>query len=155
MKIEYGNLLDMAEEGKFDIIMHGCNCFCTMGKGIAKEIKERYPAAYAADKNTKYADKSKLGNYTSVYVQKNNGLFLLVNAYTQFDYRGPKGSVLFEYEAFQAILNEFAFLYPNSRYGFPLIGCGLAGGSKEKVLKMIEDFSKKIKGTVTVVVYKK
>ena len=30
-----GDLIKLAQKGKFDIIAHGCNCFCTMGAGIA------------------------------------------------------------------------------------------------------------------------
>ena len=46
-----GNLIDMAEAGKFHIIVHGCNCFNTMGSGIAKEIRNRYPRAYESTKS--------------------------------------------------------------------------------------------------------
>lgn len=56
-----GNLIDLAEEGRFDLIVHGCNCFCKMGAGIAKEIKSRYPQAYEQDRLTKYGDKNKMG----------------------------------------------------------------------------------------------
>ena len=44
-----GNLLDMAERGEFDIIVHGANCICVMGSGIAREIKARFPQAAQAD----------------------------------------------------------------------------------------------------------
>jgi O-acetyl-ADP-ribose deacetylase (regulator of RNase III) len=30
-----GDLIALSLEGKFDVIGHGCNCFCTMGAGIA------------------------------------------------------------------------------------------------------------------------
>ena len=39
-----GDLIDLAIEGKFDLIVHGCNCFNTMGKGIAKSIRQNFPA---------------------------------------------------------------------------------------------------------------
>ena len=51
LKHTKGNLIDLAEQGEFDVIVHGCNCQNTMGSGIAKEIKERYPLAYRADSN--------------------------------------------------------------------------------------------------------
>lgn len=25
------DLIDLAKNGNFDVIIHGCNCFCTMG----------------------------------------------------------------------------------------------------------------------------
>ena len=36
-----GNLITMAKKGELDIIVHGCNCFHTMGGGIAAEIIAR------------------------------------------------------------------------------------------------------------------
>jgi len=39
------------------IIVHGCNCFCTMGAGIAKTIKELYPSAYLAGGDWKKIEK--------------------------------------------------------------------------------------------------
>jgi hypothetical protein len=62
----------------------------------------------------------------------------IINAYTQYGYSGKKD--LFEYEGFQRILDDFACTQQKEiRWGFPLIGCGLAGGNKEKILKMIEN----------------
>ena len=49
MKKVYGDLIEMAEHGDFDVIVHGCNCFCTMGAGIALQIKHHFPEAYYAD----------------------------------------------------------------------------------------------------------
>jgi len=43
MKIVEGDLIKMALGGEFDLIVHGCNCFCTMGAGIAKTIREYFP----------------------------------------------------------------------------------------------------------------
>ena len=33
-----GDLIRLAKEGEFDVIAHGCNCFCTMGAGIAPQM---------------------------------------------------------------------------------------------------------------------
>jgi len=56
MKTIKGDLIALALSGKFDVIVHGSNCFCTMGAGIAKTIKETFPAAYRADLATKKGD---------------------------------------------------------------------------------------------------
>ena len=64
------------------VITHGCNCFNTMGAGIAKSIKKRFPCAYNVDKKTQKGDRSKLGTIT--YCKTKNGY--VVNAYTQFTY---------------------------------------------------------------------
>jgi O-acetyl-ADP-ribose deacetylase (regulator of RNase III) len=43
MKTIQGDLIRLAREGGFDLIVHGCNCFGTMGAGIAKGIKAAFP----------------------------------------------------------------------------------------------------------------
>jgi len=42
MKIIQGNLIHLARGGESDLIVHGCNCFCTLGAGIAKGIKAAF-----------------------------------------------------------------------------------------------------------------
>jgi O-acetyl-ADP-ribose deacetylase (regulator of RNase III) len=41
-----GDLIELAKQGNFDVIAHGCNCFCTMGAGIAVPMK----IAFGCDK---------------------------------------------------------------------------------------------------------
>src|SRR5690606_36634049 len=99
-----GNLIDMAFEGKFDYIIHGCNCFCTMESGIAKEIKERIPDAWQEDQWTEKGDRSKLGTYTMVNVPTHG--FYVINAYTQYNYGRDKNVVYFNYEALYRVLTD-------------------------------------------------
>lgn len=145
-----GNLLDLAEQGKFSVIIHGCNCFHAMGAGIAKEIATRYPEAKEADDKTVPYNCDKLGTFSSASI---NNKFLLVNAYTQ--YAPSKVSTdVFEYTAFQLILEKLARMLPSERYGLPYIGMGLAGGDSNIIIPMIESFAEKITktgGSVTLV----
>lgn len=159
-----GNLLDLAEKGKFDIIVHGCNCFNTMGSGIAKEIRERYPDAYEADTNYsaqvgKNWNYMKLGNYSATDVFSNAGKFKIINAYTQYNFNGSSinGEVfndVFEYDSFKLILQKLLHFYGNYDFGFPWIGMGLAGGDKDRIIAMLEDFAEQVSakgGSVTLV----
>ena len=144
-----GNLIDMAEAGDFDVIVHGCNCFCRMGSGIAKEIRARYPAAWEADYETEMGDMFKLGSFTTA----DTGKFLIVNAYTQYD-TSKHGEDVFEYGSFDVILKKLAYAYGKRRIGLPYIGMGLAGGNKQRILAMIEDFAETVStkgGSVTLV----
>lgn len=146
-----GNLLDMAVNGDFDIIVHGCNCFNTMGSGIALQIKNRFNAAWKADDATEPGDYNKLGNYSYAVIPNSRGIFVIVNAYTQVQFGGNKDH--FEYESFAVILKKLAYSYSDSRFGFPYIGMGLAGGDASRIISMLEDFSNKVDGTVTLVEY--
>ena len=39
-----GDLIELAKQGTFDVIAHGCNCFCTMGAGIAPQMARAFGA---------------------------------------------------------------------------------------------------------------
>jgi O-acetyl-ADP-ribose deacetylase (regulator of RNase III) len=169
MKTIKGDLIKLAEEGMFDVIIHGCNCFHAMGGGIAKQLADRYPIVKETDRQSEFADASKLGTSTQVVVKSltTNHIFVVKNAYTQ--YYWSHGKDVFEYDAFQRFLNYTAeiiiqshtpkegFVTPTKRphYGFPQIGAGLAGGDWSRISKMIEKFSEDVSkyATVTVVEY--
>lgn len=142
IKYVKGDLLELAERGFFDVIVHGCNCFNTMGAGIAAQIAKKYRFAYEADQATKRGDIDKLGTYSwsrkAAEKTTEDVLFTIINAYTQYHY--GKGSVFFDYQAFETVLKTLKVKYHNkTRFGFPLIGCGHAGGDRERVLKILDD----------------
>lgn len=157
LKHKQGNLLDMAENGDFDIVVQGCNCFNTMGGGIAREIRERYPYVAFVDSATVKGDYNKLGNWTSEDVVVKNGSvnFTVINAYTQ--YNMSQGTDVFEYSAFDLICQKLHKAYGTKRIGLPYIGMGLAGGNKDVIMEQIEYFATRVAesgGTVTLVEFK-
>jgi O-acetyl-ADP-ribose deacetylase (regulator of RNase III) len=154
-----GNLLDMAEAGNFDLVIQGCNCFNAMGSGIAREIRERYPYVAEVDSLTRRGDYTKLGTWTesiATSLQRDeSSIYTIINAYTQ--YNMSTGQDVFEYLAFQLILQKIAYIYPTKRIGLPYIGMGLAGGDKNRIIPMIENFADKMMstgGSVTLVEFK-
>ena len=155
LKHAKGNLIDLAEQGEFDVIVHGCNCLNTMGSGIAAEIRKRYPQAYEADTlDTKQWKNpvAKLGNFSPYATIGKSKPFIIVNAYTQVNFM-PRGVDHFEYESFYLILKKLEAL-GGVRFGFPRIGQGLAGGDKDRIIAMLEDFAEKVtaqSGSVTLV----
>lgn len=167
MKIIKGDLIKLAEQGKFDIIIQGCNCFHTQSSGLAKQLATKYPQVLEADKCTTYGKATKLSKWTEAIVEVNDNVFMVVNAYTQ--YRWSSGSDVFEYDAFQKFLDligecikksvytspEYPFGPKRLSIGFPQIGAGLAGGDWSRISKMIEKFSEDVAShaDVTVVEY--
>ena len=136
MKVVRGDLIQLALEGKFDVIIHGCNCQCTMGAGIAKSIKDTFPEAFAADCRTDSGNREKLGTVTSATVEKNGHSITIVNAYTQFHWRG-KG-VQADYPAIKSAMRTVKQNWGGSTIGYPLIGAGLAGGEWEIISEIID-----------------
>ena len=149
LKHTKGNLLNLAAAGKFDIIIHGANCFNTMGGGIAKEIRQRYPEAAKVDGGTIQGDYRKLGNWTECIVKDG---FTILNCYTQ--YNMSTGQDVFEYEAFALIVKKLVHEFPGKSFGVPYIGMGLAMGDATIILELLEDFARAMhntEGSVTLV----
>lgn len=136
MKIIQGDLLKFALEGKFDVIVHQCNCFHNFGAGIALQILKKFPLAFEADKTTEYGSKAKLGSIVYCTIPLGRG-FIIVNGYSQFgcgvgrlqtDYRAVRG-------VFQKVKKEFTGM----KIGYPLYGAGLAGGDWTIISKIIDE----------------
>jgi O-acetyl-ADP-ribose deacetylase (regulator of RNase III) len=128
MKTIDGDLIALAQVGEFDVIIHGCNCYCTMGAGIAKSIKQIFPEAYWADRNTEKGDRAKLGTYSSArtIISEEDSLEV-VNAYTQYGYR-KQSTPNVDYDAVRAVFRQIKTDFSGKRIGYPAIGAGLAGG---------------------------
>ncbi|ABC29080.1 predicted phosphatase [Hahella chejuensis KCTC 2396] len=135
MKTIEGDLLALAQAGHFDVIIHGCNCQCRMGRGIALSIKNTFPDAYKADLKTKKGAQEKLGTYSYAEITSNDASFTVVNAYTQFHWRGEGD--LADYEAIRSVMRKIKTDFSGKRIGYPLIGAGLAGGNWERIAAII------------------
>jgi O-acetyl-ADP-ribose deacetylase (regulator of RNase III) len=134
MKFVNGDLIELAKQGKFDVIIHGCNCFNTMGAGIAKNIKKIWPVSYMEDYKTIKGDKNKLGTYTMVNV----GNLIIVNAYTQYKY-GANQDYETNYKAIQSVFKKIKTDFTGKKIGFPKIGAGLAGGDWSIISNIIDN----------------
>jgi len=126
-------------KGKDDVIVHGCNCFCNMGAGIALQVAKYYPEAKNID-NVEYGKKSKLGTYTfwegtNIFYPEQK--IIIVNAYTQY-YPNVKLKP-FDYDAFGKVLPQIKENFVGKSIAFPKIGAGLAGGDWNIIEKMIND----------------
>lgn len=135
IKIIAGDLLLLFDEGKFDLIMHGCNCFASMSGGIAAAIARRYPEAREADRaaaersrRTEGGRRSLLGTYSECRLPQG----IILNLYTQY-YPGPD----FRMEAFRSALGRVKEHFHDSRIGMPWIGCGIGGASRRAVLEAV------------------
>jgi O-acetyl-ADP-ribose deacetylase (regulator of RNase III) len=118
-----------------DIIIQQCNCFCTMGKGFAKEIKKRYPRAVQVDKMTKRGDRKKLSQFTVAQADKKQDK-TIINLYSQYDFRKDKndhklytnyGALSLGLENIKEWIEKMGL--ENQVIGIPYgLGCGYGGG---------------------------
>jgi O-acetyl-ADP-ribose deacetylase (regulator of RNase III) len=164
-----GNLIVLAKQGMFDVIAHGCNCFCTMKSGIAPQMA----AAFGCDRfslegvNHK-GDINKLGGidfeclYEVQYAGKTAWLktpgtasttgsrLFIINAYTQYSFNAKEKP--FDYEASTLCMRKIAHKFPQMKIGLPKIGSGLAGGDWDIIKKIIQRELANM--DVTIVIYK-
>ena len=145
MRYTSGDLL----HSNCDIIAHGCNCFNTMGKGVAAAMRRTHPLAFQADQRTHKGSRDKLGSYTMAdSTHPDNGKPVTIfNLYIQHNY-GRDGTYL-SYPALEQALNKLKTFVDycdliaayhkttSPKVGLPRIGCDLSGGSWPEVERII------------------
>lgn len=136
MNIVRGDLIELAKAGKFDVIIQGCNCQCRMGRGIALTIKQQFPEAFVADCQTTIGDRTKLGTFTTVHIDRDGWNFTIVNGYTQFNWQGE--GILADYDAIRSVFRLVKQQFSGQRIGYPKIGAGLAKGDWAIISGIIE-----------------
>ena len=136
MKIIEGDLLKLALNKEFDVIIHGCNCYCSMGAGIAQSVKKIFPEAFEVDEKTINGSKEKMGTISYAKVFRNTHEIIIVNAYTQYHWKG-KG-VLVDYDAIKSVMKIISKKFYGKRIAYPMIGAGLAGGDWNIISKIID-----------------
>lgn len=138
-----GDLFAELDTGKYDVLVHGCNCFNTMGAGIAKLIKNRFPEAYAVDCKTTKGNKNKLGNVSIALLQHGGKNLFVVNAYTQYSYgRGPDAKYA-DLQALasclKAVQKKLGDPEAGRRILMPKIGCGIGNLDWASVKEVIAE----------------
>lgn len=161
MKYIEGDIFTLAEQGKFDFVIHGCNCQNAMGSGIAKTVRDKYPKAYAADMATQKGDIDKLGHFTHAHIPAKSVFlpnegddgsgykivtkpFSIINAYTQAVYwdQGP-GIINLDYEALKCVFKGIKLYFDTnpagvSRFAIPKIGAVRGGGDWSRIEDIID-----------------
>lgn len=143
-----GDLIKLAKEGKFDVIAHGCNCFCRMKRGIAPQMAEAFDCdKFYMERSFLSGNINKLGQIDAqiCFVRDNGKIgkfiteidlskikkgtpeaFVVINAYTQYEWSTETKPL--DYQALTICLRKINHSYKGFHIGLPLIGCHLAGG---------------------------
>lgn len=144
LKYAKGDLIKAAQLGEVDIIAHCCNCFNTMGSGIAPQIAKAFPNAKRVDDATNSGDRDKLGDATVSVTDFENHTVWVYNLYGQYGYWSRRdGGIDLNYfflaKSLEAMRNDMLYFdAQDAKIGFPKIGCGLAGGDWTVVSQIIE-----------------
>ena len=147
MAVEYvkGNIIELFNNGEHEILIHGCNCFHTMGRGLALALRQRWPEVYEADQTSVCGDYDKLGKYTIATLSDSREVY---NLYSQ--YRYGRKDVQISYAAIEEGLKSIALnLKENDdedkRIIMPLIGATNGGADpifiKQVILSILGDLN--------------
>lgn len=129
-----------------NIICHQVNCQGVMGAGIAKQIKEKFPACYEAYKEV-VNTAGKENCLGRVYFYEHASGRFIANMFSQFNIY-PRNKVHTDYNAFrkccksikELVFNLWGKNTSDCKIGFPYkIGCGLAGGDWSIVSQILEE----------------
>lgn len=124
---------------QYDAFAHGCNCFNTMGAGIAALVARTLRELYQADQRTIKGSRAKMGTFTyAPYKDKANRLYMAYNLYTQYTCWDTKDmlSLVAVHDSFAAI-NNHMLSKGLSKLVIPAIGAGLARGNWNDISKLI------------------
>jgi O-acetyl-ADP-ribose deacetylase (regulator of RNase III) len=152
----YGNLITLAQQGEFDVITHGCNCFCTMGAGIAPQMAKAFGChLFTLEAPYQRGNIDKLGriDYKKVIVDSKE--LIVVNSYTQYNYGSNHIDGItkpIDYDALTLCMRKINNKFKGKHIGLPQIGAGLAGGDWNIIKEIIKNELKDC--IVTVVIFK-
>jgi O-acetyl-ADP-ribose deacetylase (regulator of RNase III) len=161
-----GDLIELAKQGNFDVIAHGCNCMSHMGAGIAPQMAKAFGANQFEmeqwgptieklgniDHDTVVLGENAIWSLSKCKNNRNEPELTVVNAYTQYHY-GHKFGPPLDYEALTLCLRKMNLVFKGKRIGLPQIGAGLAGGDWGRIKEIIQRELKDC--DVTVVIYDK
>jgi len=137
VKVCQGDILAV-EKG---IIVHGCNARGVMGSGLAKQVKEKWPACFETYKQRLFFKpldgSSCLGEVIPHFINEN---LVIANAITQEDYGRTPGKVYVNYAAVKKCFTTIARAANDLQLPvhYPMIGAGLGGGSWELIEQQID-----------------
>ena len=120
------------------VICHQVNCMGAMRSGVAKAIREKWPAVYKTYLLGLKLKSETLGTISVTDVDKNKHV---VNMYSQYEY-GYDGKRYTSYDAFCSCLEaikDFAIYNDIKSIAFPYnIGCCRGGANWNVIYAMIE-----------------
>lgn len=143
VKVVKGNIFDSQAQ----TLVNTINCVGVMGKGLALEFKNRYPAMF--DKYKSFCDKGVFKPGVLWIFKADDGKWIL-NFPTKVDWRNPS-----KIEYIEEGLKKFVEIWKEKgiiSVAFPLLGCKNGGLDPEEVIPLMKKYLEKCEG-LSVMIY--
>ena len=137
VKIEHGNIFNSDAQ----TLVNTINCAGVMGKGLALEFKNRYPAMF--DKYKSFCDKGVFKPGVLWIYKADDGKWIL-NFPTKVDWKDPS-----QMSYIEEGLKKFAEIWKDkgiTSVAFPLLGCGEGGLDPDEIIPLIEKYLEQCDG---------
>lgn len=138
VKIERGKTIF---DSNAQTLVNTINCVGVMGKGIALEFKNKYPAMF--DKYKSFCDKGVFKPGVLWIYKAEDGKWIL-NFPTKVDWRNPS-----EMSYIEAGLQKFVEIWKEKNItsiAFPLLGCNNGGLNPDEVIPLMEKYLNQCEG---------
>ena len=145
VKIERGKTIF---ESTAQTLVNTINCVGVMGKGLALEFKNRYPAMF--DKYKSFCDKGVFKPGVLWIYKADDGKWVL-NFPTKIDWRNPS-----KIEYLEEGLKKFVEIWKEkgiTSIAFPLLGCTNGGLDPDVVIPLMEKYLNKCEGLDVTIYY--
>ena len=135
MQVKQGCIVENVKKG---FILQQVNCKGVMNSGVAKVIREAYPAVFEEYKKRFVLRSVPLGDFQVIEVQPELYVVNLFGQDTYGKYGQHTNYIALEHslEGFSAWLSDYDSI---QRINHPKIGAGLGGGDWNKIKAMIEE----------------
>lgn len=144
MKFISGDIIEEMQSGSYDAVAHGCNCMGIMGSGVAKVLNDYTGGELLkVDRMSPIGDINKLGEFTRL----DTSPVPIYNLYTQFApiQKGQKTVVHWpsvQESIWKMVIDLYAGIndhdpWYNAKILIPWIGCGLAGGNRDDLVRVL------------------
>lgn len=137
VKVEYGTIF----ESNAQTLVNTINCVGVMGKGLALEFKNRYPAMF--NKYKEFCDKDVFKPGVLWIYKAPDGKWIL-NFPTKIDWKNPS-----KIEYIEEGLKKFVEIWKNkmiTSIAFPLLGCHNGGLNPDEVIPLMKKYLEKCDG---------
>lgn len=123
---------------KYEVVLIGTNIYNTLGNGLQRKIRKKYPLVHKENLKTKYADREKLGTTLTVDIGNLKIILCYITGYPNA--RPDINADYLDYDALEKCISYVNNAYSGKEIATTLLGSSRfdGNGDSKKILKILE-----------------